>query len=122
VTDPELLERALVNVVATACRFSPTPGSVRVTAGVTGGGVEVLVIDHGPGTRDPRRGLAADDGELAATAPGDNVALSVAAGFVNLLGGEIRFEDTPGGGVTVALSFASPGLERLEGPDPEHLP
>jgi len=122
VTDPELLERALVNVVATACRFSPAPGGVRVTAGVTRERVEVLVIDHGPGTRDPRRGLTAEDDELTTTAPGDNVALNVAAGFINLLGGEMRFEDTPGGGVTVALSFASPGLERLEGPDPEHLP
>jgi K+-sensing histidine kinase KdpD len=34
---------------------------------------------------------------------GANLGLSVASGFVQLLGGRLRFEDPPSGGLTVVL-------------------
>jgi two-component system sensor histidine kinase KdpD len=107
VTDPDLLERVITNVVSNAVRFSPAVQSVRLTAGLTATGIEVLVIDHGPGTRDPRRRIRTTD--EAASAPrvaDEDLSLSVAAGFIKLLGGELRFDDTPGGGLTVAICLA----------------
>ena len=109
VTDPDLLERVVINLLANACAFSPLDQAVRVSAGCTPGEIELLVIDRGPDTRDPRRRLpnVADPSEGA----DEDLSLLVAMGFVKVLGGELRFEDTPGGGVTAVVSLVreSPG-------------
>ena len=109
VTDPDLLERVVINLLTNACAFSPLDQAVRVSAGCTPGEVELLVVDRGPGTRDPRRRLPnlADPSEGA----DEDLGLLVAAGFVKVLGGELRFEDTPGGGLTAVVSLVrdSPG-------------
>ena len=123
VTDPDLLEWVITNVLANAVRFSPPDQPVRLIAGLTATGVEVLVIDHGPGTRDPRRRIRVihDDASRARVADED-LSLSVAAGFIKLLGGELRFDDTPGGGLTVAICLAGgPSAGSIEAPDPEAL-
>ena len=103
-TDPDLLERVIANVVANACEFSPVDREVRLSAGATQSGLELLVIDQGPGTRDPRRRLVgAQLGSARNEISDENIALGVARGFITLLGGELRFEDTPGGGLTVVI-------------------
>jgi len=102
-TDPDLLERVVVNVLTHAVVFSPVDLSIRVTAGCTPSELELLVVDRGPGTRDQRRRLPSlDSTEVSAD---EDLGLSVAAGFAKLLGGELRFEDTPGGGLTVVVSI-----------------
>ena len=101
--DPDLLERVLSNVVANAMAFSSADHPPRITAGRTVREVELLVIDRGPGTRDPRRRLPSTKPEQSA--PEGDLGLTVAAGFVRFLGGELRFEDTPGGGLTVAITL-----------------
>ena len=124
ITDPDLLERVIANVISNASRFSPEDQPVRLTAGVTATGIELLVIDHGPGTRDPRRripGLADEPG--ATRVPDEDLALSVAEGFIKLLEGELRFDDTPGGGLTVVicLSAVSSPSSTLTVDDPETM-
>jgi len=105
-TDPDLLTRAITIVVDNACRFSPDDRPVRVTAGVAGETIELLVIDRGPGISRTKRETALEalqrskGGEASA-----NLGLSVAAQFMRLLGGELRLEDTPGGGLTVVMEF-----------------
>ena len=101
-TDPDLLERVIANVVSNACEFSPEDQVVRLTAGLTGSGVELLVIDRGPGTRDAARRIPKVQIEEESN---EDIGLSVAAGFIKLLGGELRFEDTPGGGLTVVIEL-----------------
>jgi two-component system sensor histidine kinase KdpD len=106
-TDPDLLERVIANVVSNACEFSPEEQVIRLIAGATARGAEILVIDRGPGTRDPRRRIPdrtsnREHDELSE----ENIALSVAEGFIRLLDGELRFEDTPGGGLTVVIELA----------------
>lgn len=121
VTDPDLLERVIINVVSSACRLSPSDRPVRLTAGPTATGVELLVIDYGPSTRDPRRRIpGARGGDDPSRGGDDDLALSVAVGFMTLLEGELRFEDTPGGGVTVAIcvSASSVPASRASGEDP----
>ena len=111
VTDPDLLERVVINLLTNACAFSPLDEAIRVSAGCTPGEVELLVIDRGPGTRDPRRRIPALGGEREDTGADEDLGLRVAAGFVKVLGGELRFEDTPGGGLTAVASLVrdSPG-------------
>jgi two-component system sensor histidine kinase KdpD len=122
-TDPDLLERVITNVVSNALRFSPADQPVRLTAGMTATGIELLVIDHGPGTRDPRRRIRVANEQREEEGPRvaeDDLALSVAAGFIKLLGGELRFDDTPGGGLTVAICLGERDpLVPLDAPDPE---
>lgn len=115
VSDPHLIERALGVVLTNAGRFSPPESPVRISAGVTADTLELLVIDRGPGVTPTRRdallGVSAQRGyedEGAAT----GVALVVR--IVKLLGGEVHFDDTPGGGLMVVLElprFHSPTFE-----------
>lgn len=105
-SDPVLGERAITIVVENACRFSPGDRPVRITAGVTGDAIELLVIDRGPGVAMAQRTAILDDRQRFTTdQKGVNLGLSVASGFVQQLGGHLRFEDTPGGGLTVVLAF-----------------
>ena len=89
-----------------ACRFSPPSVPVRITAGVAGESLELLVIDRGPGVPEARRTTMlepiwrSDEGEI-----GTNLGLSVANGLLGLLGATVRYEDTPGGGLTAVLEF-----------------
>ena len=106
ITDPDLLERVIVNLVTNACTFSPPDQPIRITAGRTAGEIELLVIDRGPGTRDPRRRLPAAPQPSFDASTDEDLSLLVARGFVKVLGGELRFEDTPGGGLTAIVSLA----------------
>jgi two-component system sensor histidine kinase KdpD len=106
--DPGLLERVLANVVDNALRHGGSPSAVAVRASAHAGYVELHVVDHGPGL--PKG--AADTmfapfqrlGDRDATT-GVGLGLSVAKGFTEAMGGTIRAEDTPGGGLTVAISL-----------------
>ncbi|NKQ56479.1 sensor histidine kinase KdpD [Amycolatopsis sp. K13G38] len=104
--DPGLLERVAANLVDNALRHGA--GAVAVRASNYAEYVELRVVDHGKGLRKG----AADSafapfqrlGDRDAT-PGIGLGLSVAKGFTEAMGGTIRAEDTPGGGLTVVLSL-----------------
>jgi two-component system sensor histidine kinase KdpD len=123
--DVGLLERVVANVVDNALRHGRlTPrrtvdvdGDGRITtdepevavrASAHGDHVELRVVDHGPGppknTADtvfaPFQRLGDRD-----NVPGVGLGLSVAKGFTEAMGGTITAEDTPGGGLTIVLSF-----------------
>jgi two-component system sensor histidine kinase KdpD len=108
-TDPLLAQRVLEIFVGNACRFSPPGSPVRVTAGVADESLEVLVIDRGPGLRPPKRSALLEPTQRLNPEGGTSLGLSVAAGFLELLKGEIRLEDTPGGGLTVVVQFPLTG-------------
>jgi two-component system sensor histidine kinase KdpD len=105
-TDPELLERVIANLVSNACRFGPPDQPVRITAGLTGQKVELLIIDRGPGIPESKRSaMMASFQHLSDERSGAGLGLSVASGMMELLGGELRFDDTPGCGLTVVLEL-----------------
>lgn len=123
--DVGLLERVVANVVDNALRHGrlvprrtvDVDGDGRITtdepevalrASAHGDRVELRVVDHGPGlpkhTADtafaPFQRLGDRD-----NIPGVGLGLSVAKGFTDAMGGTITAEDTPGGGLTIVLSF-----------------
>ncbi|HJQ46410.1 MAG TPA: sensor histidine kinase KdpD [Amycolatopsis sp.] len=118
--DPGLLERVVANVVDNALRHGG--GTVAVRASTYADYVELRVVDHGKGLRKraaesafaPFQRLVGSAsveggggrraGDRDAT-PGIGLGLSVAKGFTEAMGGTIRAEDTPGGGLTVVVSL-----------------
>jgi two-component system sensor histidine kinase KdpD len=105
-TDAHLAQRVLANVMTNGCRFGPLEEPVRVTAGVVAGRLEILVVDRGPGVPpEVREAVTAPFDHLAGTSLGAGLNLTVASGFAQLLGGALRFEDTPGGGTTVVVDL-----------------
>lgn len=106
ICDHYLVERALANVITNACRFSPIEEPVRVRAGVVGELVEILVMDRGPGMPAAQRDvIVAPFQHLSGAQLNAGINLTVAAGFVRLLEGRLYFDDTPGGGLTVAIEL-----------------
>jgi two-component system sensor histidine kinase KdpD len=106
--DPALLERAIANLVGNAVQWSPRSARVRVCAGAVRDAVEVRVIDRGPGIPEADRERVflpfqrlGDRGNTT----GVGLGLAVARGFVEVMGGELTIEDTPGGGVTMVISL-----------------
>lgn len=106
--DPGLLERVVANVVDNALRHGRGAEPVAVRGSTHAEYVELRVIDHGRGLKK----RAADSafapfqrlGDRDST-PGIGLGLSVAKGFTEAMGGTIRAEDTPGGGLTVVISL-----------------
>lgn len=108
VADAGLLERVVANVLDNALRHGKgaEPVSVRASAYADYG--ELRVVDHGRGLK---KGTAESAfapfqrlGDRAAVA-GIGLGLSVAKGFTEAMGGTIRAEDTPGGGLTIVISL-----------------
>ncbi|MFA1547093.1 sensor histidine kinase [Actinomadura chokoriensis] len=95
--DPASLERAVVNLLDNAVKFSPPGGTVTVR--LAGG--ELTVRDHGPGIP------AADLPHVferfwrspsARSLPGSGLGLSIVARVVAESGGRVALEPAPGGG------------------------
>jgi two-component system sensor histidine kinase KdpD len=110
-TDPGLLERVLANLVANAVHHSPPGEPVLVSAAQVSDCLEVLIADRGPGIPAALRQKVVQPFERLGDQHQDGgvgLGLAVASGFVELLGGQMDLDDTPGGGLTVTLSF--PGV------------
>lgn len=108
VADPALLQRALVNVLDNALRFSPTTPPT-ITTIEADGAVQLRVVDSGPGIPlDRREGVFAAFQRLGDTdnTTGIGLGLSLSKGFVEAMGGTLEIEDTPGGGLTMVIELA----------------
>ena len=106
--DPALLERVVANVVANAVAWSPAGVPARVEAGEVGGRVHLRVIDRGPGIAAEDRAKVFEPfqrlGDRSSLA-GVGLGLAVSRGFVQAVGGDLRLDDTPGGGLTVVIDL-----------------
>ena len=111
--DPAILERIIVNLVSNALRYSPAQAAPLLTAGARRDWVVLRVIDHGPGIPEADRTRAFLPfqrlGETGKT-PGLGLGLVVSRGLTEAMGGTVQPEETPGGGLTMAVSLpAAPG-------------
>lgn len=105
-TDPALLERSVANLVSNALSWSPPGRHVHIEAAAVAGQVELRVIDRGPGIPasdrarvfEPFQRLGDRSSEVGA-----GLGLAIARGFVELTGGRLELDDTPGGGCTFTI-------------------
>ena len=108
--DPVLLQRALVNLLANAVRFSPAGSVPAIASSAFEGRVQVRVIDVGPGIPPERRDTVFVPfqrlGDTDNTV-GVGLGLSLSKGFVEAMGGTLEAEDTPGGGLTMVVELAA---------------
>jgi two-component system sensor histidine kinase KdpD len=124
--DSGLLERVLVNLVGNAVRHAPS-GPIAVAAGILDDDVELRVVDHGPGVAPgDRERLFAPFQRLGDAPAGQGVGLglAVARGLTESMGGSVSVEDTPGGGLTMAVTLpAAPvPVTAPQSTTPVHVP
>ncbi|MFE2279431.1 sensor histidine kinase [Streptomyces sp. NPDC059454] len=100
--EPSALERAVVNVLDNAVKFSPEGGAidVRLTDGV------LTVRDHGPGIPADELPHVFDRfwrSPGARALPGSGLGLSIVARTVRQAGGEVSLAPADGGGTTATV-------------------
>jgi two-component system sensor histidine kinase KdpD len=106
--DPALLERVVFNLVDNAVAWSPAGEVVGVEAGPVGPRVHLRVVDRGPGIPVASRDRVFQPFQRLGDSPngmGVGLGLAVARGFVDAMGGELRIDDTPGGGTTMTVDL-----------------
>ncbi|AXG82720.1 sensor histidine kinase [Streptomyces paludis] len=100
--EPAALERALVNVLDNAVKFSPAGGTIEVALSKSG---ELTVRDHGPGIPAEELPHVFERfwrSSSARALPGSGLGLSIVARTVQQTGGEVALRHAAGGG-TVAV-------------------
>jgi len=101
--DADRLTQVLVNLLSNAAKFSPPGQEVVVSVEVRGDHVRISVRDHGPGIPPGFKArifekFAQGDQTGVRQLGGTGLGLSIAKQIVDGLGGEIGFEEAPGGG------------------------
>jgi two-component system, OmpR family, sensor histidine kinase KdpD len=112
--DPGLLERVLANLFSNALRHSPAGAAPpELQARLAGDTVVLEVVDHGPGVPDEAKELIFEPfTRVGDRYPGVGLGLAVARGFAEAMGGHIEARDTPGGGLTVAITLAAASADK----------
>jgi two-component system sensor histidine kinase KdpD len=106
--DAGLLDRVLANVLENALRHSPGRREVVVQAGRFNDRVQIRVVDRGPGVSDAAKDQIFAPFQRGGDVPrGDGVGLglAVARGLTEAMDGSLWAEDTPGGGLTIAVDL-----------------
>jgi two-component system sensor histidine kinase KdpD len=112
--DAGLLERVIANLVENALRYNPLGQQVRIAASSYGDSVELRIVDRGPGIPPAAREQVFEpfqrrDERAVSAGAGVGLGLAIARGFVEAMHGTIALEDTPGGGLTVAITLPRAG-------------
>ena len=107
--DERRLEQILLNLVGNAIKFT-REGEVEVLARAHGGEVSITVRDTGPGiaAEDRERIFRAfeqADGSAARRVGGTGIGLAVSRRLVELHGGELTVESSPGAGSSFTLTL-----------------
>ncbi|MFJ1974223.1 sensor histidine kinase [Streptomyces sp. NPDC087903] len=113
--EPSALERAVVNILDNAVKFSPEGGTVDVRLG---GGV-LTVRDHGPGIPADELPHVFDRfwrSPSARALPGSGLGLSIVARTVQQAGGEVSLTQADGGGTIATIRLPGAPTPPPEGP------
>ena len=100
--DPVRIGEVLANLVANALRHTPAGGEVTVAARSIDDGLELSVVDTGPGIDAERLPHVFDRFSRAPDSPGAGLGLAIAKSLVEAHGGAIRADSGPGG-TTIAF-------------------
>jgi two-component system sensor histidine kinase KdpD len=106
--DSHQVQRALVNLIENALKYSPAQAPVHVRVTVTSSEAAVRVIDQGPGVTAREIGRIFEPfqrGSGSAAVRGAGLGLAIAQGFVEANGGRISVESRAGQGATFVLTL-----------------
>ncbi|MFI2437245.1 ATP-binding protein [Streptomyces sp. NPDC018693] len=112
--EPAALERAVVNILDNAVKFSPEGGTIEVT--LTGG--VLTVRDHGPGIPEDELPHVFDRfwrSPSARALPGSGLGLSIVARTVQQSGGEVTLARAEGGGTVATVRLPGAAVPPPEG-------
>jgi nitrogen fixation/metabolism regulation signal transduction histidine kinase len=107
--DPDLLARALGNLVANALEAMPGGGALRLRTAAGDGTVRIEVEDEGPGiTEEQRTRLFVP--YFTTKKGGTGLGLAIVQGIVSDHGGRVEVKSTPGAGTTFTLVLPIGGV------------
>jgi two-component system sensor histidine kinase BaeS len=103
--EPDRIRQVLVNLLTNAHEYSPPGASIRAAATRVGDEVEIAVTDDGPGIPPEQTEHIFDrftrgDAGLTQRVGGTGLGLAISKSLVELHGGTIGVESTPGEGAT----------------------
>ena len=108
--DPERIHQIATNLLTNAVRFSPTGGTVTVSAARHDGEVVIEVADEGPGIPAPEAARVFErfyraDAARASADGGSGLGLAIARWIVDLHGGDIRVESRSPSGCRMVVAL-----------------
>ena len=94
-----------MNLLTNAHEYSPEGASIEVTARVAGADVEIAVTDNGPGIPESQlehifERFTRGDAGLTQRVGGTGLGLAISKSLVELHGGTLEVDSTPGEGST----------------------
>jgi len=106
--EPDRIRQVLVNLLTNAHEYSPPGASIRATAARASDEVEIAVIDDGPGIPPEQLEHIFDrftrgDAGLTQRVGGTGLGLAISKSLVELHGGTIAVDSTPGEGSTFRI-------------------
>jgi PAS domain S-box-containing protein len=112
--DPDWLFQIVTNLLSNAVKFSPSDAEVVVAIEDRNGRIRISVRDHGHGVPEDFKGRIFEKFAQANTCDarqegGTGLGLNIVRQIVTRLGGEVGFDDAPGGGAIFHVDF--PGCE-----------
>jgi len=106
--DPVRIRQVLGNLLDNALRYTPTGGTVRVTARRANDGVELAVADAGPGLAPEVRETLFDRFVKSTDSPGSGLGLAIARAIAEAHGGSIRAEAASPHGTRIVVTLPTP--------------
>jgi signal transduction histidine kinase len=111
--EPDRIRQILVNLLTNAHEYSPDGASIEVTARVVDADVEIAVTDDGPGIPENQlehvfERFTRGDAGLTQRVGGTGLGLAISKSLVELHGGTIAVDSTPGVGSTFSFRLPVP--------------
>jgi signal transduction histidine kinase len=119
--DRDRIRQVMVNLLTNATEYCPEGSAIRVTARWQDGGVEIAVIDDGPGIPSDQlehvfERFTRGEAGMTQRVGGTGLGLAISKSLVELHGGTIAAESTPGRGST--FRFRLPEATAAATPSP----
>lgn len=102
---------SLVNVLENAARYSAPSEAIEIRLSRTPERLQIAILDRGPGIPADDVDRVFDPLERGAGRPahtGSGLGLAIARTFARAQGGDVRYEDRPGGGSIFTLELPAP--------------